>query len=51
MKTFSYFLILSLCGLLIGCISTKAQLSGTNVITPYGMANTINGEVEANVGN
>lgn len=33
---------------IVGCISAKAKISGTDVITPYGTANSVNGEVDVN---
>lgn len=35
--------------LLVGC-AAGAKLSGTNIVTPYGTANSINGEAHFNAG-
>lgn len=45
MRIIFYLLV---CIVIAGCISAKGKVFGSGVVTPYGTANSINGELEIN---
>lgn len=46
MRNIIFYILVSVC--IAGCISAKAKLSGTDIVSPYGTANSLNTEVEIN---